>query len=128
MDRGSGSAHVRRGEAHQLAQRHVILAVPAVRVSVLAIADGEPDDAGTLTRVDQPLPTGGDGALGRQDRSSQDAGQKKDGEPHKDSGSGFRKLDRTRAPRVAGGLAATGTRAKPRSLRRSLKGNPPPCW
>ena len=32
------------------------------------------DGARTLTRVDQPLPAGGDGALGGQDGSCQDAG------------------------------------------------------
>src|SRR6266480_1647952 len=112
MDRGSRSAHVCRGEAHEFAEGYV--PTPITRVATLAVADGELDGAGMLTLVDQPLPAGGDGALGGQDGSCQDAGQKKDGEPHKHSGSGFRKLDGKPAPRVAESVAAPGTQAKPR--------------
>src|SRR5439155_517293 len=39
MHRDSGSAHVRGGEAHQLAHGHVILAVPVIRVPALTVTD-----------------------------------------------------------------------------------------
>jgi len=45
VHRDSGAAHLRRGEAHQLARGHVILAVPVIGVPALAVTDGEPDDA-----------------------------------------------------------------------------------
>src|SRR5712671_3513667 len=90
MHRDPGSPHVRRGQTHELTHGHVVLAVPAVVVAALAVTDGEPDKARTLTRLDQPLAVGRDGALlGRERRSGQEADQEKDGEPHRDSGSGF---------------------------------------
>src|SRR6266581_5114511 len=101
MHRDSGSAHVRRREAHELARGHVILAVPVVPGPTLAVADGEPDHARALTWLDKPLPARGNDALGREQWSCQEGDQEKDGEPHGNSGSGFRELDGRGAPRVA---------------------------
>src|SRR5204862_5842690 len=102
MHRDSGSAHVGRGEAYQLAHGHVVLVVPTIVVPALTVPDSESDGGWMLARLDQPLPVGRDGVLSREYGSCQEAGQEKDGEPHRDSGSGFRELDGKRAPRVAG--------------------------
>src|SRR6266513_5860893 len=119
MDRGSRSAHVCRGEAHEFAEGYV--PTPITRVATLAVADGELDGAGMLTLVDQPLPAGGDGALGGQDGSCQDAGQKKDGEPQKHSGSGFRRLDGRGAPKVANPPESVGKRRRAEASNRDVE-------
>src|SRR6266545_2367701 len=115
MHRDSRSAHVCCREAHEFAEGHV--PTPVTRVPTLAVADGELDGARMITWLDQPLAVGRDGALRREYGSCQEAGQEQNGEPHRDSASGFRDLDREAAPKVARNRAATGRRAKPRPGR-----------
>src|SRR5216117_3233755 len=74
-----------------------------------------------LTRLDQPLPVGRDGVLSREYGSCQETGQEQDGQPHKDSGSGFSELDKTRAPRVANPRESVGKQRRAEASNRDVE-------